>query len=382
MTTATKIMKMLYDYPHKLHFRTPEIASDVSTFVLIKIRFMNKISLFTVAACSLFIVACSQNSQTTVTVIPTAEEIPGLPAPDTTFVADGNPIVRYKYTADPAALVVGGTVFVYSGHDVCPPPREHYQIDEWLVFSTQDFKTWNEYPVPLHARDFSWARGEAWASQVIERNGKYYWFVTVQHDSIHGKSIGVAVADNPAGPFVDARGSALITNDMTTEYTRISWDDIDPTVFIDDDGQAYLIWGNTQCYYARLKENMIELDSEIMTIDLPRYTEAPWIHKRGDWYYLSFASEFPEKLCYAMSKSINGPWEYKGILNELSGNCNTNHQAIIEFQGNWYVIYHNGGADVNGGSFRRSFCVDKIEYNADGTMKRMQMTTEGVSLAK
>ena len=94
---------------------------------------------------------------------------------------------------------------------------------------------------------------------------------------------------------------------MTTERTKIYWDDIDPTVFIDDDGQTYLYWGNTQCYYARLKKNMIELDGPIVYVDLPRFTEAPWIHKCGDWYYLSYASEFPEKICYAMSRSITGP---------------------------------------------------------------------------
>lgn len=129
---------------------------------------------------------------------------------------------------------------------------------------------------------------------------------------------------------------------MTTEYTSIAWDDIDPTVFIDDDGQAYLFWGNTQCYYAKLKDNMTELDGPILPISLPRYTEAPWIHKHGNWYYLSFASEFPEKICYAMSQNINGPWIYKGILNEIAGNSNTNHQAIIDFKGKSYFIYHNG----------------------------------------
>ena len=239
---------------------------------------------------------------------------------DTTFVANGNPIIKYKYTADPGAMVHDGKVYIYAGHDECPPPKEHYQLNEWCVFSSPDMKTWTEHPVPLKAKDFSWATGEAWASQVIERDGKFYWYVTVEHGTIHGKSIGVAVSDSPVGPFVDARGSALITNDMTTEFTKISWEDIDPTVFIDDDGQAYLYWGNTQCYYVKLKKNMIELDGPIVPVHLPRYTEAPWIHKCGDWYYLSYASEFPEKICYAMSRSITGPWEYKGILNEIAGN--------------------------------------------------------------
>lgn len=214
---------------------------------------------------------------------------------DTTFVASGNPIVSYKYLGDPAALVHDGTLYIYAGHDECPPPGQYYLMNEWCILSTTDMKTFTEHAYTLKAKDFKWAKGEAWASQVIERNGKFYWYVTVEHATIPGKSIGVAVGDSPLGPFKDARGSALITNDMTTEYTSIRWDDIDPTVYIDDDGQAYLFWGNTQCYYAKLKENMIELDGPIMPVQLPRFTEAPWIHKHNGWYYLSFASEFPEK---------------------------------------------------------------------------------------
>jgi len=297
---------------------------------------------------------------------------------DTTFVAKGNPLIKYKFTADPAAMVHNGKVYLYAGHDQCPAPKQRYEMNEWLVFSSSDMKTWTEHAVPLKPTDFSWAKGDAWASQVIERDGKFYWYVAVEHGTIHGKSIGVAVSDCPTGPFRDARGSALITNDMTTQYTKISWDDIDPTVIIDDDGQAYLFWGNIQCYYAKLKKNMIELDSPIMTVNLPRFTEAPWIHKHNGWYYLSYASEFPEKICYAMSRNINGPWQYKGILNEIAGNSNTNHQSIIDFKGKWYFIYHNGGINTEGGSFRRSVCVDHLFYNNDGTIKRINMTTEGI----
>jgi len=299
---------------------------------------------------------------------------------DTTFVANGNPLIKHKFTADPAGLVHNGKVYIYAGHDQCPAPKERYEMNEWLVFSSSDMKTWTEHPIPLKPSDFSWAKGDAWASQVIERDGKFYWYVAVSHGTIHGKAIGVAVSDSPTGPFRDARGSALITNDMTTEYTKISWDDIDPTVIIDDDGQAYLFWGNTQCYYAKLKKNMIELDGPIMPVkNLPRFTEAPWIHKYKGWYYLSYASEFPEKICYAMSRNINGPWEYKGILNEIAGNSNTNHQSIIEFKNNWFFIYHNGSINTQGGSFRRSVCIDRLFYNNDGTIKRINMTTEGIN---
>ena len=235
---------------------------------------------------------------------------------------------------------------------------------------------WKEH-TPFKVTAFDWARDDAWAAQVIERNGKFFWYVTTHHKTIEGKAIGIAVADSPTGPFHDAIGKALITNDMTTQ-TDISWDDIDPSVIIDTDGQAYLFWGNTVLKYAKLKENMIELDGPIKTIDLPNFTEAPWIHKKGDWYYLSYAYQFPEKIAYAMSRNVNGPWEYKGILNEIAGNSNTNHQSIIEYKGKSYFIYHNGGIPTAGGSFRRSVCIDYLNYNNDGTLKRVQMTTEGV----
>lgn len=311
-----------------------------------------------------------------VTILSYSQQLTG----DTTIVSNGNPVFRHKYTADPGAMVYKDRMYIYAGQDVCPPRENRYAMNNWLVFSSTDMKTWTEHPVPLRSTDFAWANGEAWASQVIERNGKFYWYVTVNHGKIHGKSIGVAVSDKPEGPFKDAKGSAIITNDLTTQFTKISWEDIDPTVFIDDDQQAYLFWGNTQCYYVKLKENMIDTIGPIVPVlNLPRYTEAPWVHKHKGKYYLSYASEFPEKIVYAMSNKITGPWEYKGIINELAGNSNTNHQAIVEFKGKWYFVYHNGGADVNGGSFRRSVCIDRLYYNKNGTIKRVIMTTEGVA---
>jgi beta-xylosidase len=288
-----------------------------------------------------------------------------------------NPIIKEKCTGDPAALVYKDKVYLYAGHDEAPNDFNFYKMNEWLVYSSSDMVHWQEHPVPLKVTDFSWAKADAWASQVIERNGKFYWYVTVEHSTIKGKAIGIAVSDSPTGPFKDALGKALITNNMTT-HTDISWDDIDPTVIIDDDGQAYIFWGNTVCHYAKLKENMIELDGPIQTIDLPNFTEAPWIHKKNDWYYLSYAYQFPEKIAYAMSKSITGPWEFKGILNEIAGNSNTNHQSIIEFKGKDYFIYHNGSIQPNGGSFRRSVCIDYLFYNPDGTIKRINMTSEGI----
>ena len=307
------------------------------------------------------------------------------------FAQEGNPVIKDKFTADPAAMVFNDTVYLYVGHDECPPERNFYEMFEWLIYTSTDMVHWQEH-ASLPVSTFKWAGGDAWAAHVIEKNGKFYWFVTVTHKTIPGKAIGVAVADHPLGPWKDALGKALITNDMTKAPFQIpagegkmrdmDWDDIDPALFTDDDGQTYVFWGNTTCHYAKLKDNMIELDGPILTVEgLPDFTEAPWVHKKGDWYYLSFAYQFPEKTAYAMSKNINGPWEFKGILNELAGNCNTNHQAIIEYKGKDYFIYHNGGVQPMGMSFRRSVCIDYLYYNEDGTLKRVLMTTEGIEKA-
>jgi beta-xylosidase len=317
---------------------------------------LNKKYLFAIAACCLFGAAQAQ---------------------DTVFHSAGNPIIRHKFTADPAAMVYKGKVYLYTGVDEAPAGKNDYVMHHWASFTTTDMNTWTEHPSPLNVKDFKWAKADAWASQVIERNGKFYWYVAIEHATIPGKAIGVAVADNPLGPFKDARGSAIVTNDMT-KAVKHSWDDIDPSVIIDKDGQAYLFWGNGICYYAKLKPNMTELDGPIQTITLPHFTEAPWIHYRNGWYYLSYAYEFPEKIAYAMSRSVTGPWVYKGIINELAGNSNTNHQAIIDFRGKSYFIYHTGALAADAGSFHRSVCIDRLYYDTDGTIKRVVMTSEGV----
>lgn len=298
--------------------------------------------------------------------------------PGTTFnPADfGNPVIKHKYTADPAAIEYKGSVYLYTGHDEPPDGVEDYVMNDWLVFSSKDMLHWKEHPVPLRATDFAWAKGDAYASQVIERNNKFYWYVAVTHGTIPGKAIGVAVADNPLGPFRDAIGSALITSE-TIGVTGDNMINLDPTVLIYDDGQAWLFWGNGQCYYAPLKENMVALDGKVKKVDLPEFTEGAWIYKRNGWYYLLYGYGFPEKVAYAMSRSIYGPWEFKDIINEIAGNCKTNSPAILDFKGQTYFIYHNG-ALKDGGSHRRSVCIDYLYFNEDDTMRRIIMTSEGV----
>ncbi len=175
-----------------------------------------------------------------------------------------------------------------------------------------------------------------------------------------------------------------------TKATGISWDDIDPTVWIDTDGQAWLYWGNQKCYYAKLKPNMTEFDGPIQVVpdaQVPNFTEAPWIHKRGDTFYLSYATGFPETISYSTSTSLAGPWTPRGLLAEGAFNSNTIHQGIITFKGADYFFYHTGGMQHNsplgaGGSHRRAACIEHLYYNPDGTLKRVVQTTEGLDLPR
>ncbi len=300
---------------------------------------------------------------------------PSLPADDFAFVAEGNPLITHKFTADPAALVVGDTLWLYTGHDKEGNQRG-YQMKDWCVFSTKDLKHWVEHETPLTIKDFSWDKtDDAYAAHTVEKDGKYYWYI-----STNGSGIGVAVADRPEGPYKDALGKPMLTNKDCFASSH-GWTCIDPAAFIDDDGQAWLFWGNGVCYYAKLKENMIEIDGEIRKIDFAglQFTEAPWIHKHDGKYYLTYASGFPEKIEYAMADKVDGPYRYMGILNEIAGNSNTNHQAIVEFKGKWYFIYHNGALQNGGGSYSRSVCIDELHHQPDGSIKRIRMTSEGVA---
>lgn len=288
----------------------------------------------------------------------------------------GNPIITNEFTADPAAIVHDEVFYLYTGHDEPVPGQDGFGMNDWLVYSTTDMVNWTNHGPKLRADSFEWASGQAWASHVIEKNGKFYWFVTVEHATIPGKSIGVAVGDSPTGPFADAIGAALITNDMTT-HTDISWDDIDPAVFTDDDGTSYLYWGNTVLKYAKLKDNMIELEGPIETIDLPQFTEGPWVFKKDDLYYLTYSAQFPEVIDYATATSPEGPWEFRGRLNDLVPNSPTNHQAVLPYKGDWYFVYHNGNLP-GGGEFKRSVCIDFAYFNEDGTMQKIIQTAAGV----
>jgi arabinoxylan arabinofuranohydrolase len=263
-----------------------------------------------------------------------------------------------------------------------------FNMREWLVYSTKDMKRWTDHGPIMRATDFKWAKKDAWASQAIQKNGKFWFYAAVEHDDTQpGKAIAVAVSDKPTGPFVDAKGAALITNNMTPKGTH-SWEDIDPTVFTDDKGTTWIAWGNRQCYIAKLKNNMIELDGPIREITPPHFEEGPWLHKRGTLYYLTYASldrskHRDEKISYATAPSIEGPWTYRGELAESGKYSFTIHPGIVQFRNSWYIFLHNAAltiGDQNGAIGRRAVTVEHIQYNDDGTMKPVTQTDAGVSV--
>lgn len=288
------------------------------------------------------------------------------------FESNGNPIIRDKHTADPAVLVEGDTLWLFAGHDAAGD-QKGYIMKDWLLYSTTDMKHWTEHPSPLRIEDFPWAESkQAYAGQVAKgKDGKYYWYI-----STNWCGIGVAVSDKITGPYKDALGKPLLTN-KDCFASKHSWACIDPSILIDDDGTPYIIWGNHQCYYARLKDNMTEIDGEIHQIDLPQFTEAPWMHKHNGKYYLTYASEWPEKIAYAVSDNIGGPYQPMGVISEIAGNSNTTHPAIVQFRDQWLFFSHNG-ALPDGTSYSRSIIAEPMFYRADGSIKTIPPTADGM----
>ena len=169
-----------------------------------------------------------------------------------------NPIVQTNYTADPAPMVYNGTVYLYTSHDEDKTVRNFFTMNDWRCYSSTDMVNWTDHGPILSYKVFEWSRGDAWAGQCIYRNGKFYYYLPVNQKN-GGNAIGVAVSDSPTGPFKDALGKPLLTG----------YGYIDPTVYIDDDGQAYLYWGNPFLWYVKLNQDMISFDQKVGVVQVP-----------------------------------------------------------------------------------------------------------------
>jgi hypothetical protein len=276
-----------------------------------------------------------------------------------------NPIVQTNFTADPAPMVYHGTVYLYTSHD--EDDATGFKMVNWKLYTSRDMVNWTDHGSVASLATFPWAvqTNDAWAPQVIQRNGKFYLYVPISVAGWPKSVIAVAVADSPLGPFKDALGHPLIEKSNGA---------IDPTVFIDDDGQAYLYWGNPNLWYVKLNKDMTSYSGDIVKVDSrpENYQEGPWFYKHDGRYYMAYASHCcPEGIGYAMSDHPTGPWKYKGMIMEPDSRSSGNHPGIIDYRGSSYVFGFNYTLNLALTSThreRRSVSVSKITYNTDGTI--------------
>ena len=281
-----------------------------------------------------------------------------------------NPFITHLYTADPSAHVwADGRLYVYASHDI-DPPRGCDLMDQYHVFSTDDMIHWTDHGEILRADDVLWGRKEGgfmWAPDAAYRNGKYYFYFPHPSGTHTGSTwkIGIATSDKPASDF------------QVGGYIKGMTSHIDPCVFVDDDGKAYIYnGGGGECYGARLKKNMTQLASKPQPMEgLVDFHEGTWVHKYNGKYYLSYPDNYIDangkqynRMHYAISDSPLGPWEYKGIFLDAT-DCDTSHGSIVEFKGQWYLFYH--GCQLSQMGNLRSICVDRLYYNEDGTIRKV-----------
>jgi beta-xylosidase len=292
-----------------------------------------------------------------------------------------NPLFTDVYTADPGALVDGCTFYIHCGHDEGP---SSFVLREWYALSSTDMVHW-EKKVAMKVSDFSWADANAWAGQVVKKDGKYYWFAPVQERG-GGMAIGVAMSDSPTGPFKDAIGKPLVNDafEMSNAGFRQPSDTpftIDPTVWIDDDGQAYLHYGGfSRMMVAKLTADLTGIDGKLQEVTPRGFFEAAYLIKHNDLYYEIYAAGTnPATIDYSTSDSPFGPWMYRGrILDALPGqpgeDAPTNHAAVAQLAGQWYLVYHVSNGPNGGGTYKREVAVDKLTIKPDGTIDKVTPT--------
>lgn len=296
------------------------------------------------------------------------------------------PIIQTNFTADPAPMVYNDTVFLYTSHDedYAPPGQAQFRLKNWMLYTTTDMVNWTDHGIVASLHDFKWVRDKengAWAPHCIQRNGKFYMYCPMPN----GIGIGVLVADSPYGPFKDPIGKPLVKN---------THEDIDPTVLIDNDGQAYLYWGNPNLWYVKLNEDMISTSGEVVKdpqirkiegqSDPFHYQEGPWAYKKDKHYYMAYASTCcPEGIGYAMGESATGPWEFKGYIMKPDKRATGNHPGIIDYKGKTYVFGFNftlNFAITDKHHERRSVSVAEMKFNPNGTIQEIPWWDESVAV--
>jgi arabinoxylan arabinofuranohydrolase len=297
-----------------------------------------------------------------------------------------NPLVTHIFTADPNATVYGDRVYLYVSHDV--DGQDDYDMVDYRGFSSDDMVNWQDHGVLIHADSLPWATN-LYAPGACAKNGKYYLYMPNG-----GSSIGVAVSDDPGGPFVDPIGDALVTKNYPN--SNVPWL-FDPACFVDDDGQGYLYFGGgndggQNARVIRLNDDMISLkDASATTITTTAFFEASFMHKRDGVYYFSYSSDFSTDhgaaLEYLTSDNPMTNFAYKGkfLPNSNINEGNNNHGSIIEFQDKTYVFYHARKLEQELGVNKvnnRSVALQEITYGANGALNQITMSTEDFTVTQ
>ena len=289
----------------------------------------------------------------------------------------GNPIINHMYSADPSARVFHDTLWVYPSHD--KDDALSFSMEDYHVYCTTDMVEWKDHGVIFNPiRQTTWAKEAAWAPDCIERNGKYYLYYPTDK-----KHIGVAVSETPYGPFYDPIGKPLLSID--TPGVVCDRDFIDPCVFIDDDGQAYLFAGQNTVCCIKLNDDMVSYDGKVHIVEGAKdFFEAVWVHKRNGIYYMSY-SDGPfrghePRIVYATSRSPLGPYTYQGVILDPV-NSGTNHASIVNYKGQDYLFYHTAdlSKSLHDGfhcGVRRSICCDTLRYDDEGKIEKVIPTTD------
>lgn len=328
------------------------------------------------------------------------------------------PIFTQRYTADPWGLEYNGRLYLYCSADFLQTgpngPEPGYYMKSITCISTDDMKNWTDHGEVFDVKDSKWGAHLSWAPCVVRRNNKFYLYY-----GNGDRGIGVAVSDSPTGPFVDSNkgpvvdhgtpGVLLLDDDNKPKMNNAeapgalrgseAWGMwcFDPSVLIDDDGQAYMYFGGAHPDNARvikLKENMVETDGGAVKVNTPGFFEASYVHKYRGKYYYSYAGHYfssPANIEYVVSdRPIEGFDSPSLIMSNPPVNDGmNNHHSIFQFKGEWYIAYHNRQvardnkvAERRYREYMRNVAIDRLYYNADGTIRQVIPTVDGVPQLK
>jgi beta-xylosidase len=259
-----------------------------------------------------------------------------------------NPLIAEAGMSDPHVLVVGDVCYLFTGHDVGFGVGD-WVMPDWRIYRSNDLNEWAHVGTISPADNYMGAGNtNCWAGDIVERNGTYYWYF-----SNRKQSTGVMTASSPEGPFVDALGRPLMNS-------------FDPSIFVDDDGSAYIINGEVDYQIARLKESMIELAEEPRKIEIDRKgvfprTDKNSLHKNNGIYYLTCSGY------YATSRELYGPYEYQGLVGMGWGlDTGYGHGDFFKWKGKWFHVwckYRDRSYDRI-----RDCYIAPVIYEPDGTM--------------